>query len=239
MPSQGPIIRIPIDYTRLLRNAHATGAATAINTQGPMIINEQWSTATLDGTNTWVTDPTGTGTVARGTNAGRAICLLNLPANLDMARIAGRRTVTNPGVSDPNLDMYQQLVLEFELLFGTVANIANVTDGFFAGLGAGASLRASQNVAGFVLVSDALNVLTDAAAAETVTVVGSSPTLTVSNLYKVVIRNGAVDFWVNKVLKVTHTANIPAVPLTFSLGATAEGATKLELGNVRMYLQDG
>ncbi len=227
-----------IDYVRLFRNAQATGAATASSGQGAMKYSEGWNVA-IDATNVWTTSVGATGTVAMGTNAGRQIALLNCPAASDRAEMQGKKVLTNPGVSSPTLDIYQQLVMEWEMLLGTLANIEN-TLALFGLINAGGA-RTSNNIIGFILASDALNVITDAAAAETVTVFPSPPTLTVSNKYKIVVRNGAVDFYVNDVLGVTHTANIPALPFQPQFRVDAEaatGATKAEIGAVRCYYLD-
>ena len=51
----------------------------------------------------------------------------------------------------------------------------------------------------------------------------------------------ACRFYVNDVLKNTHTANIPALPMLTSFRIVAEaatGATKAEIGTVRCYYLD-
>lgn len=228
----------PVIYERLYRNASATGAATAISGQGPMKYSEGWNAA-IDATNIWTTSVGATGTAAVSNNAGRRILLLDCPVAGDRAQTEGRRILTNPGASSATLDIYQKLVLEWEMLLGTLANIDNALALF--GLVNTGGARTSTNIIGFILVADALNVITDNGGTETVTVFPSPPTLTVSNKYKIVVRNGAVDFSVNDGAITTHTANIHALPFQPSWRVDAEaltGATKAEIGAVRCYYLD-
>jgi len=223
---------------RLLRNQQASGAATATTAQGPMAYHEVWAAA-IDATNLWTTGAGGTGSVAQSTSGGRQIALADCPAAGDRAEFQGKRALTNPSGAVATRDIYQKLVLEWEMLLGTIANVDNALALWgFINLG---GARTSANIIGFILASDALNAITDSGGAETVTAVASPPALTQSNKYRIVVRNGAVDFYVNDLLKNTHTTNIPALPLKPQFRVDAEagtGATKAEIGAVRCYLVD-
>ncbi len=64
------ISRKPLSYEKVAQNNQATGAATAISAQGPMLINELWFT-TIDTTNRWGTSAGGTATLAKATDGPR------------------------------------------------------------------------------------------------------------------------------------------------------------------------
>lgn len=65
--------------------------------------------------------------------------------------------------------------------------------------------RLSDDIACFIIVTDALNVITDTGAAETVTVVPSAPALTAWHKYAIVSYRNAIEFWVDEVMEVRHT----------------------------------
>ena len=232
-----PGIKTQID--RMLRNLHASGAATAVTGQGPMIINERWAT-TVDTTNIWTATLGATGTAAQATSSGRKIGRLNAPAALDAVQLETKAGILNPKAAAvaPTTDIYQRLILEFEAALGTVANIDNTK--FFMGLYCGTlPNRDANNVVGFVLDGDVLKTLTDAAGTETLTTVATPPTLTSSNKYKIVHKAASVEFYVNDVLKNTHTTNLPtAAALSAAFHIKAEDATKIDLGALRCYLSD-
>ena len=100
--------------------------------------------------------------------------------------------------------------------------------------------RGDQGLIAFGLASDLLQSVTDSGGTETETAIGSPPTLTDFNKYKIVVRNAAVDFYVNDVLKNTHTANLAAIPqfVVFSLRTEAAVAARMDVGAVRCYLLD-
>mgnify|MGYP001602016947 FL=1 len=238
------MITAPPGFDRQLRdhvarNTPYVGAMTAA-TRGSTMVAFDLFAAALDETNKWATAVVATGTAAAATVSNRRVLRLNCPAASDTARGRVLGQVTNPQGASATNDVYQQLVLEFVMALGTVANIDNAQ--FIVGLGAaGTEIRTTADVIGFILVSDALNTLTDSGGTETVTVVSSGPTLTSFNKYKIVVRNGAVDFYVNDVLKNTHTANITAVlviPFFFCFAEAATGATECDIADLRCYFLD-
>lgn len=106
------------------------------------------------------------------------------------------------------------LMMEWEGKLAGIADIDNAT--FLMGLAAANNAtRASNNIAGFILVADALNVITDDGGVETVTVVPAAPVLTNWHKFKIVAYNGIVEFWVDEVVEVRHTTiaaqNLPDV----------------------------
>lgn len=229
-------LRSQID--RALRNSHTTGAATASSAQGPMLVHDLW-TAALDTTNAWTTSLVGTGTAAVAAVTRRRVCQLDCPAGADKAAIRSTRIFWSPTVASLTTDIYQQLVLEWEMALTSVANIDNTR--LAAGFGGSApGERGDTGFIGFGLASDALQSVTDSAGTETETSIASAPTLTDFNKFKIVVRNAAVDFYVNDTLRNTHTANLAAVPqfVTFSLRSEAAVAARMDVGAVRCYLLD-
>ena len=81
---------------QILRNAQATGAATASSMQGPMVYNEFMGVA-LDTTNPWVTSVAGTGTVARAVVTARPVIRLASSSISCMTDV--RQSTTVPKVS--------------------------------------------------------------------------------------------------------------------------------------------
>lgn len=240
-----PIIRNFRNHVdRLLRNAHATGAATATSGQGPMIFNEQWRAA-LDTTNTWTATLGVTGTAAVGTVSGVRVLRLLAPAISDTSLVEAKAILTNPFARVPTAAsaLYRSIVLEFEMQLVNVASITNTA--FLAGLYSGASAGRSANDAiGFILASDALNTLTDKGSVETVNVVSPAPTLTNWNKYKIVCGPTTVRFYVNDVLVSTHsdsatlpdTAGIQAA--MFYLVSDAAADPEVKIGPCRCYLEE-
>ena len=236
--AEGPVIRQPVVLNDILRNAQATGPATAASFQGPMLLNDSFTVA-VDTTNVWATSLGGTGTFARQVVSGRPLARLDCPAGADKALCYSLKPFQPPGAASTTQDIYQRVTMEWLMAFTSVANIDNTQ--MVAGLNAIGAERSDINVACFCLASDALNTVTDAAGAETVTVVGGDAiTLTNFNRYKIVMRNGTVEFWVNNTLRNTHTANILAVATQATIGLRSEAAVtaRLEFTDIRCWLSD-
>jgi hypothetical protein len=225
-----------------IRNQNMGGLVTAIVGQGPVAVNEQWHHTTIDTTNLWSISLSGTGgTTNQASIEGLVVARLNCPAVGDDASLGCQRYVPNPKASTAVRHVTQKTVLEFEMLFGTVANVDNALFIVMLGTSNFNPSRADNNTMGFIMVSDALNALTDSGGSETLTVIGSPPTLTEMNKYRIEVTNGQVEFFVNEVSRATHTANIHTDRLGFGARMAAEGgtgATKLELGHIRHYTLD-
>ncbi len=104
-----------------------------------------------------------------------------------------------------------RIVMEWDMRIANVANILNSS--FLVGFGsAKTSIRTSNDVAGFMLVSDALNALTDDGGTEALTDVSSGITLSNWNKYRVTAVPGdTVQFYINDTLVATHNvaAEVP------------------------------
>lgn len=110
--------------------------------------------------------------------------------------------------------LVKKLVMEWEALIDNVADVDNAT--FFMGLGALAvTTRASNDIAGVILVGDAYNFITDDGGAETVTVLPSAPATNARHKFKLVAYAGTIELWCDETLEVTHTTaageNLPDV----------------------------
>lgn len=176
---------------------------TLVSTGLPYL-SETWQDVLGIDATTWTTVKGGTGDVARSVaEEPYQKVLLSGPANGDTARL---HTVQEwqlaPDTWGPNT-INKILIMEWEAKFDVVASIDNAL--FFMGLSAIAlATRASANIAGFILVADALNSITDDGVGETTKAVGA-PTLTNWNKYAIVAYNGMIEFYVNEVMQARHT----------------------------------
>ena len=234
---------VPFNYSRLLRTANATGVATATTSRGPMVLSETWAAA-IDTTNVWTVTVGATGTAAVASVSGIRLLALLAPAIADTAQVNAKASLTNPVALVPTAtaNIYQRVVLEFEMKLTTLASIDNAQ--FIAGLYTGdAAGRSAANASGFILAADALNTLTDKAGVEAVTVVSPAPTLTNWNKYKHIINATSHEFYVNDVLVATHStaANLPLTYMSaaqFYLVSDAADDPRVDIGPVRCYLED-
>ena len=231
---------------QLIRALNATGAFTASTVGGPMLLQEHGSAA-IDTTNKWQSQVAGTGVVSIVTQANSRALRMNSAASSDTASASSLAIVGSPGhntgATTRERFIYTSMNLEFIMRITNVANIDNAR--FFAGFSATTfALRTTNNVAGFVLASDALNVLSDGGGTETIAVVGSPPTLTAVQKYKVQYTfDGNTNFWVNDALVTafTNAGNAPAGPLyvTFNTGSeAATGASVMDISDLRWWLDD-
>lgn len=161
--------------------------------------------------NIWTTAVGGGGTVARSaaTEPYQDI-LLGGAAAADTARLY---TVWEwqlaPGIYGV-ANIVKKLVIEWEAAITNVADVDNAT--FFMGLGSiAATTRATNDIAGVILVADAYNFLTDDGGVETVTVLPSAPAVGNRHKFKIVAYAGTIELWVDEVLEVTHNVNLPDV----------------------------
>ena len=155
----------------------------------------------------WNVTVTGTGTVVRTVIATHIYALLAAAANGDTARLASvQQWQFNPnlwGVTSVN----KRMTMEWEGWIGTVADIDNAL--FFMGMGSIAlTTRATPDIAGFILVGDVLQAITDDGGAETITPL-AAVTFDAWHKFKVVAFANTVRFWVDEVVVATHVANLP------------------------------
>jgi hypothetical protein len=127
----------------------------------------------------------------------------------------------------------QQFVLEFELRLADLANI-DETATFFGLAPAQDDDLTVQNIIGFAISSSDLISVTDDAGSRTVSP-GMGVTLTDLNKLKIVVRAGAVDFYVDEVLMATHTTDIPTVAehLDFYAAALSGVFASVGIGQLR------
>ena len=166
---------------------------------------------------------------------------MNAPLITEQALLHSKELFFNPAATVPATHMYQQLVLEWEAIITGVAGVDETLTGMGLCSAPGSSARRDQNnIAMFSIVSDALRTLTDNAGTETETAITGAPTLTDIHTYKIVVRAGAVDFYVDGVLKNTHTTNLPAsvLAVAFALNTTNGSAASIDVRSVRCYFLD-
>ena len=222
---------------RFIRNASSTSVVTATTAQGPMLINELWIAAE-DVTNRWTESLGGTGTSAVASSGRSRLLQLKAPANADGAILYSKAIAPNPAAASATNNLWQRMTLEFEATLVNVASFTN-TVAMIGGIHNSSVSRGDSDIAAFVLDGDDLAVVTDNGGTETLTAI-TGLTLTSANLYKVVLRNGAAEFWVNRTLRVTHTTNLPSgiAMIGFRVVADAGLNAELHLGSVRWYLED-
>ena len=240
--TEGSIIRSGYDLQLqeyLIRNRTAAGAATAPNSNGPVIVAE-CHTGTLDATNTWVITNGATGA---STNTNGNI-QMDCPAGSDSTKVSSLKAVPNPyGAYNTLADtIWDALVVEF-VLSNTVSltNLDNTVT-FFGLSSTQSATRATNSVWGFCFASDALNTLSDNAGSETVTPVSGAGTTYLKCKIIVVpdtVSTNVVSYYLNEVLVKQETAKLfTASPLylCFATAAEAGGATRMLVKGPLMYM---
>ena len=212
------------------------------------VLSEFWaSDTTAIDLNIWATAVTGTSTVTRqvDTSSPMRARLLTSAGIGDDARL---RTVVLFRASPTNYTTsftQKRLSVAWEGRFTSVANFDNAT--FIMGLtSTTAATRATTNIIGFGLLTDALRQVTDNGGVESETVPSVVPTLTDWNEYRIEItRIGAtntVEFWINDTLTGTHNtaANIPDANmyLSFFVETDAAATAQLDVGAVTAWISD-
>jgi len=131
------------------------------------------------------------------------------------------------------------LVLEFEAVVGSSSVFDN--DVFFAGLAAAPTDgRTSDNIAGWILVGDELNVVTDFVGVETVTPITPVPNLNITHHYRMLCIDGAIYFFIDHLAVAGHRTNLDnavVIPVWNAANAPAESAlfsvTNISIGYKR------
>lgn len=191
----------------------------------------------IDATKWTVTNPA-TGTAWTRAASGAYLQVSAVPNANEVARfVSVDRWILAPGSWGTNTIM-RRLILEFEMKLANVANLDN-TICFFGLTPSVADTRATAGIAGFALLADVLQSITDSGGAET-TATAFGETLTNWNKLRIEAYAGAIRFYVNEVLKATHTANLPSTPmyLNFYADTEAGGAATLFLANGRAWTED-
>lgn len=137
--------------------------------------------------------------------------------------------------------IWRKLHLEFMMKLTNTGNLD--TASFWGWTATAAAIRTTTNIIGFG--SDgAGNLLgiTDNAGTENAQDLSAAVTMSNWNLYGIVARLGAVEFWANGALAYTRTtmADIVSTPmyLNFYTATDAGGAATIEIGSVRAWLED-
>ena len=231
----------PSAEERVARLMPFSGVQTAITGGGNVPISENWWA--VDTTNKWQTTLTGTGAVTRvSTNNQRPTVNINCAAAADAVNLSNRREIYKGGygaTSPSSRRIYTKMVLEWEWMVD--ANLANFNNtSFFMGLVLGhGDSRATVNIVGFGLASDALQIVADISGTET-TSTPTAPTggLTIVHSYAMVCDVNSIRLYIDRTLAGTVAASeAHANAAFFSIYQEAEGggACNSQLGPVHCY----
>lgn len=161
----------------------------------------------------WDKTETNTGDIAIYTESGYIFARLSTGIT-DVSTAAlntDQRFEFRPGAFNILNGVITRTVLECDMRLSNVANILNTS--FLVGFGnSKASIRTSNDIAGFCLVGDVLYAVTDNGGSETLTDVSSGITVTNWNTYRITaIPGDIVNFYINNNLVATHdvAANTP------------------------------
>lgn len=236
------IEQVKAAVNKLVRNFPSPGLHTAGNVASPVLMQELW-TAALDTTNVWTTTLGGTGSASANVSAGHRLMNLSCGAGLDAAAISSKRLFGVPDqLPTAAATIHRKLIVEWMAALVSVANTDNAV--FNMGLApSDGGVRTTGDLIGFVLVSDALNTLTDVNGTETLTVVSSPPTLTDWNKYRIEIERSTGDqlFYVNEVLKNRHTTTYERAisgRINFNTASEIAVASQLLIGPVRCWVEE-
>jgi hypothetical protein len=162
---------------------------------------------------TWDETVTNTGAIAFATSAGYKYVNLSTGATDVSTAVlnSDQRFEFRPGSFNLVQGVITRIVMEWDMRFTNVANILNTS--FLAGFGnAKASIRTSNNIAGFILDGDVLKSITDDGGTEELTDVSSGITVTNWNKYRITaVPGNTVQFYINDTVVATHNtaANLP------------------------------
>lgn len=187
----------------------------------------------------WTATDPATGTAWTLAAAGAFIQNSTVPNANETARLVSKqRWECGPGTWGANT-MHQSLTLEFMMKLTDVANIDN-TASFFGLTAANDATRASQNIIGLGLATDALRFVTDSGGTETVATPSTLPTLTDWNKYKIFVTRAKAELYLNEVLVAVNAANLPDAPmyLDFYVDTEAGGTGTVALTIVRCWPGD-
>lgn len=212
------------------------------------VLSEFWASDTVGiDANMWATAVTGTSTVTRqvDTSSPPRVRLLTSAGVGDDARL---RTVVLFRIIPTNYTTsftIKRLILQWEARFTSVANIDNTS--FFMGFTpTTTATRATTNIVGFGLTTDALRQVTDNGGTESETTPSTVPTLTNWNEYRIEVTRvdtaNTIQFFINDVLTGTHStaANIPDVNMyvNFFIETDAAATAQLDVGAVTSKMFD-
>ncbi len=183
--------------------------------EGFPFINEAWEPANVD-LNIWTPTHPATNNIVvvenTAPNVGYAVVEFNVE-DAETARLIGRASVNRWRIN-PNLvglnHVVKQFLMEWEIYFNDVANVAEAT--IFMGLvTTAAATRATNNIVGFGITAGVLTSITDRGGVEVVAT-GFGETLEdTRNKLRIMVDSVNIYFFVNEVLVATHAvaANLP------------------------------
>lgn len=159
------------------------------------------------------------------------------PSPSEIARLATNSFWTMRPTLWNSRHIYRKLSAEWEMTLTGVVNLDETTT--FFGFGYLATTRASINIAGFAILADALQTVTDRLSVETVNT-GFGEDLTVKNKFKIEVSENSIKFYLNEILIANHITDLPdyGVTLYFHLATTASGIATIRLGPVRIWYGD-
>lgn len=203
------------------------------------LLNESWQNELGINASLWnVTNPaTGTAWVHTALYNER-VMLYTVPNANETARLRSiPRWTVYPDTLGVN-SAARRFILEFEMQLANVGNIDNALS-FFGFSSGGIATRATNNIAGFTLVADALQTMSDDGGAET-TNTGFGETLTDLNLFHIESYPGHMKFFLNRTEIADHEANFPQTPcyLNWYIDTEAGGNASLRLGSIRTWMED-
>ncbi len=152
-------------------------------------------------------DVLGTGAVVRTVAADQIYVLLSGPAAGDYARLRSvQQWQFAPNYFAGTNWIYDRLTMEWEGYIGTVAQVDEAA--FFMGMGSAIlTTRATNNIAGFIVIGDVLYTITDRAGVETINALAT--TFDAQHKFRVSAWPGMVRFAVDELIVATHITNLP------------------------------
>ena len=248
----GAIVQIGIDIAYVIISRLGGGGAITGDIDfltGFPYINEAWEPANID-LNIWTpTHPATNNLVVVenvAPNVGYSVVEFDIEDAEVVARLIGRAGVNrwriNPTLVDVN-HVVKQFLMEWEIYFNDVANVAEAT--IFMGLvTVAAATRATDNIVGFGITAGILTSITDRGGSETPQT-GFGETLEdTRNKLRIMVDADNVYFFINEVLVATHAvaADLPdqlMYPCWF-MPSAGGGADTFEfyLGALRMGYVD-
>lgn len=200
---------------------------------------EKIETGSLDTTNKWTEATANTGAVSIAGAGG-----IKMETGATAASTVSLQTKRNFAGSVNHLGtasskMFKRWFMEFGAYLTDVANINNTT--FIMGFCAtAASIKADDNmVAGFILTGDTLFARSNVTAGTEDTDISAGITLTDVHLFKIEHDGTQIKFYVDGVLKATHTTHVPSIffPIFYIGNGAGTVSGKVTINNLRAWYE--
>jgi len=200
-----------------------------------------------DGTifaSTWDETVTNTGAIAFTTGAGYKYVNLSTGATAVSTAVLNtdQRFEFRPGSFNLVQSAITRIVLEWDMRLTNVANMLNTSVLFGFG-NAKASIRTSNNIAGFILDGDVLKSITDDGGTEELTDVSAGITVTDWNKYRITaVAGNIVQFYINDTIVATHNtaANLPddVMYIIFHNANDAAADADVDVAHIRQWYSE-